>query len=121
MITMNELVDLRMQQHIAHEIYRHQIMQRIPGKCRRTPTPPVAKAPFCHCRRHEKTLQKLLRIISINDSHIWLCRIGPYQRAFSLLALLLLLTHKADQYGNSICRFCINKCDRSQRGLRGSH
>lgn len=32
MITMNELVDLRMQQHIAHEIYRQQIMQRIPGK-----------------------------------------------------------------------------------------
>ncbi|XP_023298522.2 T-box protein 2 [Lucilia cuprina] len=30
MITMNELVDLRMQQHIAHEIYRQQIMQRIP-------------------------------------------------------------------------------------------
>lgn len=32
MITMNELVDLRMQQHIAHEIYRQQIMQRIPGE-----------------------------------------------------------------------------------------
>lgn len=31
MITMNELVDLRMQQQIAHEIlYRQQIMQRIP-------------------------------------------------------------------------------------------
>lgn len=29
---MNELVDLRMQQHIAHEIYRQQILQRIPGK-----------------------------------------------------------------------------------------
>lgn len=28
---MNELVDLRMQQHIAQEIYRQQIMQRIPG------------------------------------------------------------------------------------------
>lgn len=32
MITMNEFVDLRMQQQIAHEIYRQQIMQRIPGK-----------------------------------------------------------------------------------------
>ena len=32
MITMNELVDIRMQQHIAHELYRQQIMQRIPGK-----------------------------------------------------------------------------------------
>ncbi|TMW39255.1 hypothetical protein DOY81_015665, partial [Sarcophaga bullata] len=31
MITMNELMDLRMQQQIAHEIfYRQQIMQRIP-------------------------------------------------------------------------------------------
>nr|APV45532.1 dorsocross 2 [Megaselia abdita] len=30
MITMNELVDLRMQQHLAHELYRQQIMQRIP-------------------------------------------------------------------------------------------
>ncbi|KAH8378901.1 hypothetical protein KR009_001941 [Drosophila setifemur] len=36
MITMNELVDLRMQQHIAHEIYRQQIMQRIPD-----PFPPM--------------------------------------------------------------------------------
>lgn len=35
MITMNELVDLRMQQHLAHEIYRQQIMQRIPGTCSR--------------------------------------------------------------------------------------
>lgn len=32
MMTMNDLVDLRMQQQIAHEIYRQQIMQRIPGK-----------------------------------------------------------------------------------------
>lgn len=31
MMTMNELVDLRMQQQIAHEIYRQQIIQRIPG------------------------------------------------------------------------------------------
>ncbi|XP_017461203.1 PREDICTED: T-box transcription factor TBX6-like, partial [Rhagoletis zephyria] len=30
MLTMNELVDLRMQQQIAHELYRQQIMQRIP-------------------------------------------------------------------------------------------
>ncbi|XP_046867774.1 T-box transcription factor TBX20 [Drosophila willistoni] len=36
MITMNELVDLRMQQHLAHEIYRQQIMQRIPD-----PFPPI--------------------------------------------------------------------------------
>lgn len=28
---MQELVDLRMQHHIAQEIYRQQIMQRIPG------------------------------------------------------------------------------------------
>ncbi|XP_037939626.1 T-box transcription factor TBX6-like [Teleopsis dalmanni] len=30
MLTMNELVDLQMQQQLAHEIYRQQIMQRIP-------------------------------------------------------------------------------------------
>ncbi|XP_053955580.1 T-box transcription factor TBX6L-like [Anastrepha ludens] len=30
MMTMNEIVDLRIQQQIAHEIYRQQIMQRIP-------------------------------------------------------------------------------------------
>ncbi|XP_030571431.1 T-box-containing protein TBX6L [Drosophila novamexicana] len=41
MITMNELVDLRMQQHIAHEIYRHQIMQRIPD-----PFPPMLPIPM---------------------------------------------------------------------------
>lgn len=30
---MTELVDLRLhQQAIAHEFYRHQIMQRLPGK-----------------------------------------------------------------------------------------
>ncbi|KAH8259801.1 hypothetical protein KR026_011257 [Drosophila bipectinata] len=41
MITMNELVDLRMQQHIAHEIYRQQIMQRIPD-----PFPPMLPIPM---------------------------------------------------------------------------
>ncbi|XP_061396062.1 T-box transcription factor TBX18-like [Musca vetustissima] len=41
MITMNELVDLRMQQHIAHEIYRQQIMQRIPD-----PFPPMMHIPM---------------------------------------------------------------------------
>ncbi|XP_055912951.1 T-box transcription factor TBX6-like [Eupeodes corollae] len=41
MITMNEFVDLRMQQHIAHEIYRHQIMQRIPD-----PFPPLLPIPI---------------------------------------------------------------------------
>ncbi|XP_013107863.2 T-box transcription factor TBX6 [Stomoxys calcitrans] len=41
MITMNELVDLRMQQHIAHEIYRQQIMQRIPD-----PFPPLMHIPM---------------------------------------------------------------------------
>ncbi|XP_022213768.2 T-box transcription factor TBX3 [Drosophila obscura] len=44
MITMNELVDLRMQQHIAHEIYRQQIMQRIPD-----PFPPMLPI---HMPRH---------------------------------------------------------------------
>ncbi|XP_034655912.1 T-box transcription factor TBX6 [Drosophila subobscura] len=44
MITMNELVDLRMQQHIAHEIYRQQIMQRIPD-----PFPPMLPM---HMPRH---------------------------------------------------------------------
>lgn len=29
---MTELVDFTLQQHIAHEIYRHQMMQRLPGK-----------------------------------------------------------------------------------------
>lgn len=29
---MADLAELRMQQHIAHEIYRQQILQRIPGK-----------------------------------------------------------------------------------------
>ncbi|KAL7733987.1 hypothetical protein ACLKA6_011682 [Drosophila palustris] len=38
---MNELVDLRMQQHIAHEIYRQQIMQRIPD-----PFPPMLPIPM---------------------------------------------------------------------------
>lgn len=32
MLSMSELIDLRMQQQIAHEMYRQQIMQRIPGK-----------------------------------------------------------------------------------------
>uniref|UniRef100_A0A1B0FN07 T-box domain-containing protein n=1 Tax=Glossina morsitans morsitans TaxID=37546 RepID=A0A1B0FN07_GLOMM len=41
MITMNELVDLRMQQHIAHELYRQQIMQRIPD-----PFPPMLPIPM---------------------------------------------------------------------------
>lgn len=32
MMTVNEFIDLRLQQQIAHEIfYRQQIMQRIPG------------------------------------------------------------------------------------------
>lgn len=29
---MTELVDFTLQQHIAHEIYRQQMMQRLPGK-----------------------------------------------------------------------------------------
>lgn len=29
---MTDLIDLRMHQHIAHEIYRQQMLQRIPGK-----------------------------------------------------------------------------------------
>lgn len=29
---MHELMDMRMQQQLAHELYRQQIMQRIPGK-----------------------------------------------------------------------------------------
>ncbi|XP_011183778.1 T-box transcription factor TBX18 [Zeugodacus cucurbitae] len=41
MMTMNELVDLRMQQQIAHEIYRQQIMQRIPD-----PFPPMLPIPI---------------------------------------------------------------------------
>ncbi|XP_067643005.1 T-box transcription factor TBX3 [Eurosta solidaginis] len=41
MMTMNELVDLRMQQQIAHEIYRQQIMQRIPD-----PFPPMLPIPM---------------------------------------------------------------------------
>nr|XP_014093532.1 T-box transcription factor TBX6 isoform X1 [Bactrocera oleae] len=41
MITMNEFVDLRMQQQIAHEIYRQQIMQRIPD-----PFPPMLPIPI---------------------------------------------------------------------------
>lgn len=32
MLTMSEFVDMRIQQQIAHELYRQQIMQRIPGK-----------------------------------------------------------------------------------------
>lgn len=32
MLSMTEFVDMRMQQQIAHELYRQQIMQRIPGK-----------------------------------------------------------------------------------------
>jgi len=31
MLSMQELMDMRMQQQLAHEIYRQQIMQRIPG------------------------------------------------------------------------------------------
>lgn len=31
-IKMTELVDFTLQQHIAHEIYRHQMLQRLPGK-----------------------------------------------------------------------------------------
>uniref|UniRef100_A0A0K8VQT6 T-box transcription factor TBX2-A n=1 Tax=Bactrocera latifrons TaxID=174628 RepID=A0A0K8VQT6_BACLA len=41
MMTMNEFVDLRMQQQIAHEIYRQQIMQRIPD-----PFPPMLPIPL---------------------------------------------------------------------------
>lgn len=29
---MTELVDFTLQQHIAHEIYRQRMMQRLPGK-----------------------------------------------------------------------------------------
>lgn len=32
MLSMHELMDMQMQQQLAHEIYRQQIMQRIPGK-----------------------------------------------------------------------------------------
>lgn len=32
MFNVHELMEYRMQQQIAHEIYRQQIMQRIPGK-----------------------------------------------------------------------------------------
>lgn len=32
MLSMQELMDMRMQQQLAHEIYRQQIMQRIPGE-----------------------------------------------------------------------------------------
>jgi len=62
MITMNELVDLRMQQHIAHEIYRQQIMQRIPGKL---------LAPFISLIRPVTRAAKLLAIISINGRNFW--------------------------------------------------
>lgn len=31
---MTELVDFTLHQHIAHEIYRQQMMQRLPGKSR---------------------------------------------------------------------------------------
>lgn len=32
MLSMHDLMDMRMQQQLAHELYRQQIMQRIPGK-----------------------------------------------------------------------------------------
>lgn len=32
MLTLPNIADLRLQQQIAHEIYRQQIMQRLPGK-----------------------------------------------------------------------------------------
>lgn len=32
MLALPNIADLRMQQQIAHEIYRQQIMQRLPGK-----------------------------------------------------------------------------------------
>ncbi|XP_011183779.1 T-box protein 2 [Zeugodacus cucurbitae] len=43
MLSMNEFVDMRMQQQIAHELYRQQIMQRIPD-----PFPPMLPFHMSH-------------------------------------------------------------------------